>query len=873
MRSALKPTATPWFVLVIFTSLTALVVMGYWVLRPAAELDVPAALITALGVTVAVFAALMAFTQVDEDRCMQAEFARTLAALDNTANPIVIGDENGMAVYVNASARVLLGENNGGQIIDIPGPHSDVPPDRDLNDLLQQFGVRREQLADLNSGGRVDVVLGDDCFRITSNTPRSKSGEPQGTVLEFSKLAGTRHHLPEPENDPILDALGSLRLSVDAEGIVVDFNPGVLDFLGYEREQLLGMSLEDIAVDGMSSQTIRQLTVNGVLPEMRTVLKCADRTLAPVNLFGLLASRDEAWSTGNPLLILAKSVLHSKGVDSEFLFSRDLADRFYHGIALVDSDWNMLSIDRAFSDITSTDLDGFLGRHLGDFLPQSDSWSGVLGGDVWEGECHGERADGREYVLLTTVHGLGEDGVAGNRLVTIKDVTRVKESERRAWELAYKDTLTGLANRADFEIRVTETVKRCRRTEERFAILYFDLDGFKYINDSLGHAAGDQLLRTIAQRLENAVRETDFAARLGGDEFCILAEDIKYEHEVAKIAEKCLAAIAEPMEIDTRKIRPQASVGVAIFPDDGDDREILLQAADSAMYAAKEAGKHRFAFYSSEMTEAAQKRLALEQQLRVAMENGDFELMFQPQIDLKSGRMVGVESLIRWRHPTRGIVQPDEFIDAAEKMGLIEELDVWVLKAACKQAIVWAEAGVDDLLIAVNMCASHFEGGGIVDVVEQTLFETGLNPDCLELEVTETVVQTNVEAIDTFDRLKQLGVKIAIDDFGTGYSCLDSIRRLPVNRLKIDRVFVRDLPSDSENSSIIATIIAMGRAMGLSVVAEGVEHLEQVQYLSGLGCELVQGYYFSRPVASSEIVQLAGRSFLPSRHNVARKIH
>lgn len=270
-----------------------------------------------------------------------------------------------------------------------------------------------------------------------------------------------------------------------------------------------------------------------------------------------------------------------------------------------------------------------------------------------------------------------------------------------------------------------------------------------------------------------------------------------------------------------------------------------------------------FAFYNAEMTIATQRRLALEQALRAALENEEFELLYQPQIELSTGRMVGVEALVRWRHPTRGIVSPDEFIDVAEKTGLIEALGVWVLRTACNQAVAWRRSGLPALCVAVNISGSHFEGGRILAPVETILAETGLDPACLELEVTESVVQTNAESSDTFDRLKRLGVRIAIDDFGTGYSCLDSIRRLPLHRLKIDRVFVHDLLADTDNSSIIATIIAMGRAMGLTVVAEGVEHLEQAQYLRGLGCDLVQGFYFSKPVSAAEIAVLANQCFLP----------
>lgn len=550
----------------------------------------------------------------------------------------------------------------------------------------------------------------------------------------------------------------------------------------------------------------------------------------------------------------------------ELLISDDIADRISDGIALVDRAWRILSMNRAFGEITRLELGDCLKQVMPELEPDTTNGSQLNDVRSWEGEISGRCEDGTEFFVFMTLRWLDDSDTPCNRLLTIRDITRLKESEKHIRELAFKDALTGLANRAEFEVRVDESIKHSRRSKERFAILYFDLDGFKYINDSLGHVAGDQMLRTVGSRLSRAIRETDFAARLGGDEFCVLAEDVAFEHEAAKIAEKCLDAICAETWIASRKMNPRASVGIAFFPDDGADHEALMQSADSAMYAAKRSGNKRFAFYNVELTVAAQRRLALEQALRAALENDEFELIYQPQIELSTGRMVGVESLIRWRHPTRGIVSPVEFIDVAEEIGLIEELGVWVLRTACKQAVEWDRSGLPALGVAVNISGSHFEEGRILAPVEAILAETGLDPGRLELEVTEAVVQTNAESTDTFDRLKRLGVRIAIDDFGTGYSCLDSIRRLPLHRLKIDRVFVRDLLTDPDNSSIIATIIAMGRAMGLMVVAEGVEHLEQAQYLRGLGCDLVQGFYFSKPVSAAEIAALMDRCFLPQAH-------
>ncbi len=367
----------------------------------------------------------------------------------------------------------------------------------------------------------------------------------------------------------------------------------------------------------------------------------------------------------------------------------------------------------------------------------------------------------------------------------------------------------------------------------------------------------------VAARLQGILRDIDFSARLGGDEFCVLLEDIGNGYSTAGVARKCLNVIAEPVVIAGRELQPRASIGITLFPDDGQDPETLLQNADSAMYAAKQAGSHRFAFYTPQLTIDAERRMTLEHELRRSIKLGEFVLHYQPQIALSTGRLVSVEALVRWQHPQRGLIAPGEFIEVAERIGLIEELGEWVLHTACEQARRWNESSAEPIRVAVNISSLHFREGRIVDSVAATLEETGIAPGLLEIEVTESTIQTSEDIIDTFERLRELGVHIAIDDFGTGYSCLDSLRQLPIDTLKVDRHFTRDLLENTGNSAIVGTIIGMGRAMNLGVVAEGVETVEQVQYLHALGCDMAQGYFFSRPVPAEEIAGILTRSFLP----------
>ena len=446
-------------------------------------------------------------------------------------------------------------------------------------------------------------------------------------------------------------------------------------------------------------------------------------------------------------------------------------------------------------------------------------------------------------------------------LGTVQDITQQRESEKRMRQLAYSDELTGLASRAYFHKHIEDVIKAAHRRSERFALLFLDLDGFKDVNDSLGHDIGDNLLKEIASRLQSAIRDTDFVARLSGDEFCIMVDNVNDQYDAAYVANRCLESLNEPVDLGKQSIRPRCSIGIAYYPDDGDDSKSLLKAADSAMYAAKEAGKHRYVYYQPAFTREAEARLQIEQNLRLSIDNNELLLHYQPQIDLRTGRMAGVEALVRWNHPTRGMISPLEFIDIAERIGFINSLGQWVLETACRQGAIWRDMGLPDFQVAVNISSSHFKDPEFTDMVERTLMDSGFPGSWLELEVTESVTQPTVENLSIFNRLKKMGVKIAIDDFGTGYSSLGSLKHLPIDNLKIDRIFIIDMLQDQKSSILLGTIVGVAHALGQIVVAEGVEEEDQVKVLRAIGCDLVQGYYFSKPVAAEEIADLANNNF------------
>lgn len=443
---------------------------------------------------------------------------------------------------------------------------------------------------------------------------------------------------------------------------------------------------------------------------------------------------------------------------------------------------------------------------------------------------------------------------------TVQDITHKKQTELQIHRLAYFDNLTGLASRAYYYERIEDFINAANRRNEQFAFLFLDLDGFKDINDSFGHDVGDHFLKAIAERIKHVVRDIDFAARLGGDEFCIILNNIADDEGIAEVADRCLRQINQPLQLDQHQVKPRVSIGIALYPRDGTNEVKLMKAADAAMYAAKQAGKQRYMFYSEDMASQAITRLEKEQSLREAFDQDQFVLHYQPQISMQTGKMVGMEALIRWQHPEKGLVPPIEFISLADQLGLITKLGNWVLRAVCRQIVQWHQAGLPYLRVAVNIAPAHFQNPELFNTVNELLQQTGIPPEYLELEVTESTIQA-AGSLNVFQQLRVLGVKIAIDDFGTGYSCLASLKQLPLDCLKIDKIFIDDVLTNPHTALLLGTIIGLANALDYELVAEGVETKEQALIMHGLGCHIIQGYLFSRPVASDQIPALFNVDF------------
>jgi diguanylate cyclase (GGDEF)-like protein len=420
--------------------------------------------------------------------------------------------------------------------------------------------------------------------------------------------------------------------------------------------------------------------------------------------------------------------------------------------------------------------------------------------------------------------------------------------------MAHHDALTGLPNRILLRDRFEHAIAMAQRSRSQVAMLFLDLDNFKRVNDTLGHAAGDQLLQEVVARLTLCTRESDTISRQGGDEFLLLLNEVPDLETVERIAAEILASLSEPMELNGHVLNTSCSLGIAICPDDGSEFDSLLQKADTAMYNAKDAGRNAYRFFDSQMNQQAQEHLLLQNRLHQALSRREFSLHYQPQIETDSGRVLGVEALLRWKNPVLGEVVPARFIPVAEDSGLIVPIGAWVLDEACRQAQAWRQSGWPDLAMSVNLSALQFRRAGLIETVASALKRSGLPPHLLELELTESILLQDVENnLDTVRKLKALGVRLSIDDFGTGYSSLSYLKRFAVDRLKIDRAFVRDISTDPDDAAIVNAVIQLARSLRLGIIAEGVETQEQLAFLREQGCLEVQGFLFSRPLAPAAL--------------------
>jgi len=496
------------------------------------------------------------------------------------------------------------------------------------------------------------------------------------------------------------------------------------------------------------------------------------------------------------------------------------------------------------------------GKHDEQFYQQI--WDTVLQGEVYRNVCINRRKDGQLYHEAITITPLSdEQGKITHFITSGKDITENIQTQERLHHLAHHDALTGLPNRILFVDRLKIALKRAERRKRAVAVMFLDMDRFKIVNDTLGHEAGDRLLQAMAARLHACVREGDTVARFGGDEFAGFLSDVASPEDVALVVTKFLDALAPPFTIDGHELFISGSIGISLYPNDGVDTQTLMKNADTAMYRAKQMGGNTSEFYYAEMNAHALTRLNRETGLRRALEREEFIVHYQPQFDLNGGAVVGFEALIRWESLESGAVLPADFIPLLEETGLIVPVGEWILRTACAQHAAWRLAGLPPLRMAVNISSRQFDGNELMETVQRVMQEENMQPEFLELEITESILMKNAEPdIEAWQALSKLGMRFAIDDFGTGYSSLTYLKRFPINILKIDKAFVQDITVNADDAAIVRAIITMAHSLGMKTVAEGVETHEQLEFLRTQGCDFAQGYYFSPALPGDEIERL-----------------
>ena len=554
---------------------------------------------------------------------------------------------------------------------------------------------------------------------------------------------------------------------------------------------------------------------------------------------------------------IATDITDRKNAEIKLSLAKNIIDHANEAVVVTDMDAVIEEVNDAYINISGYSREEVIGvnpkllqsgHHDKEFYKAM--WKSIIDTGYWEGEMWDRRKNGDIYpknLSISTVY--DDEGQAFKYVGIFSDITGRKETEKQLKHLAYNDALTGLPNRVMFYDRLQQAISAAKRNDHLLAVMMVDLDRFKHVNDTLGHDAGDELLVIVAQRLSALVREADTVARIGGDEFKIILSDIKNADEASIVAQKIIDNLTPPIQIKGKMVTIGASIGIAIYPTDDVEIEQLIKFSDMALYKAKESGRNCYLYFSSDLQTQVLDHIEMENDMKKAIELSEFTLQYQPKINLHDGSLSGMESLIRWRHPEKGLISPDEFIPFAEETGLIIPLGEWIFNTACQQLRLWEESLEHPFNLAINLSVLQFQQKDFIHTMKNIIDIHGINPKYLELEITESMVMADVDkAIDIMKQLRGLGLKLAIDDFGTGYSSLSYLKQFPINTLKIDRSFVRDLTIDSKDAAMVRAIISMAKDLDLEVVAEGVETKEQLEFLRMHGCQYVQGFYFSKPL-------------------------
>jgi diguanylate cyclase (GGDEF)-like protein/PAS domain S-box-containing protein len=794
-------------------------------------------------------------------------------AVEQNPATIYITDLDGRIEYVNEK----FVETTGYQREEAIGQHSSLlrPTTLDTTQYLEMWETMkagRNWQGDLQSMRRDGTLYWE---RILFAPIRARDGAISNFMAikeNISELREVMTRLQDSESR----FLGAM--SVMVEGLAVISPDGAFVFANRAAEEFMAgpggrlrgrrseeLDLERLREDGSvcppdEYPSIVTLREGREIREAVVGFRCAGEPVRwmQVNTMPLRTGDDQRWG----VVMTLSDITGRRRSEEQLKLAFEAIRCSGEGILVTDAEHRIISANPAFEAMTGYSMQEVTGetpafvasgRHDERFY--ATMHEALHSAGHWQGEVWNRRKDGEvfpEWLGVSVVREI--DGRAKYFVYIYSDMTERKETQRRIEFLAHHDPLTGLPNRLLLRDRVEHALAKASRAQSGGAMIFLDLDRFKTINDSLGHPVGDALLKAVVERLKGCVRESDTISRQGGDEFIILLDDVRDRESVSRVADKIHLRMAEPVALENHALNTSFSMGIALYPEDGSDFDTLLQKADTAMYHAKEAGRNGHRFFTEQMNRQVVEHLTLETQLRFALEKKQFVLHYQPQLDLRDGRIVGVEALVRWNHPEHGLISPGRFIPVAEDSGLIVPIGAWVLGEACRQGQAWQNAGLGPFAVAVNLSAVQFRRPDLVNTVINALVLSELDSQWLELELTESLLIQDAEmTLDSLRRLKALGVKLSVDDFGTGYSSLAYLKRFAVDKLKIDQSFVRDLASDPDDAAIVRAIIQMAHSLKLKTIAEGVESEEQARILGTFKCDEVQGYRFARPMPADEL--------------------
>ncbi|WP_077728302.1 EAL domain-containing protein [Methylocaldum sp. 14B] len=782
---------------------------------------------------------------------------------------------HGQRIELN-SAALKVEVDNGRFNIPLPekGPYwicnTDHEPSRGEEDseALRQMREETEKLrlANLKQEKRILAITRSmDAMLKESEQQKAKLKEAMGRQQALSRFI-----------QRVLDTMDDVLVVVDAEGRIRQVNGAAERQLGLSEEAWSGSPVDEL----LSPEDRRFLAAQ--LPPLPWPAKSA--LLETIRLHKSYSGEHRLsvpprqrpgpiyWLKGNLLhseqgklegaVITATNITEIKARETQLRLNAKVFENTSEAIFITDLEGTILDVNDAFCDISGYRRSEVVGQStrllksgLQDQAFYVRMWKTLLSKGYWKGEIWDRRKSGECFPMLLTINAVADERDRLTHYVAVAlDISSLKHAERKLEQLAYYDSLTGLPNRFLFKERFEHESALALRNGTRLAVCFIDLDNFKDVNDTLGHWAGDYLLKEVASRIRNCLRKTDTVARFGGDEFTIILSNVADAAEPADVAQKLIDTVGKPIHIQNHQIFVGASIGIALFPDDGRDFTTLTKHADAAMYVSKAKGRRTFRYFEDHMKEEPRQRMVMETQLRQAIEREEFLLYYQPKVDCVSNRITGAEALIRWRHPEQGIVSPGRFITIAEETALIIPLGQWILRTACLRTSAWQHK-LPEFRIAINLSAKQLLADDFIDLLDRVLAETGTDPGAVELEITETLVMHDIEkASERLSRIRDRGIHIAMDDFGTGYSSLSYLQKLPVQTIKIDRSFIHAYTGDptSEQAALIKTIVTLGQILNLKVVAEGVETREQLELLKFYGCHEIQGYYVSPPLPEDE---------------------